>query len=200
MGSTDTTVAVVPIRSFSGGKNRLSSALNAEQRERVTRWTANRVIDSLAGHDVLVVTGEESVSSWAADRGCATVDPENIGLIAAAEAARHHLRSLGVARMAVIHADLPCPGGLPELIMAKGSIIVPDLRGDGTNVLAIPVDSTLTFSYGRGSFRRHLAGMAADHHVRSISVLHDPLLGLDIDTVEDLHHPVIAPLIEEVIA
>ena len=52
--------------------------------------------------------------------------------------------------------------------------LVPDRRDDGTNVIAVPTDVSFQFSYGPGSFRRHLrSAIAAGLSVR---VRRDPLL------------------------
>lgn len=193
------TVAVVPIRSFTGAKHRLSDALDATGRERLSRWTANNVLDALDGFDVLVVTDDEVVASWARTRMCDVLSPGAPGLNKAAAAARTRLTGDGVDRMALIHSDLALPRSLPAALSQTGAVIVPDLSADGTNVLVLPVNSQVQFGYGPGSFRRHLDRCLADTSVGSIVIHRDRRLGLDLDTAIDLRHPLVANLIEEVI-
>ncbi len=66
---------------------------------------------------------------------------------------------------------------------------MPDRHGDGTNVVALPTDLAFQFAYGPGSFRRHLAAAIAARH--SVRVRRDPLLAADIDTPDDLAHPLV---------
>lgn len=101
--------------------------------------------------------------------------------------------------MAVIHADLPLPRALGSVLATDGMVVVPDNRGDGTNVLVIPTGRNIAISYGRGSFRRHLHACTSSLPTAMLTVLRHPALGIDLDTEEDLRHPRIAPLIQEVI-
>jgi 2-phospho-L-lactate/phosphoenolpyruvate guanylyltransferase len=66
---------------------------------------------------------------------------------------------------------------------------VPDRRGDGTNVIALPTDMPFQFAYGAGSFQRHLRSAVAAG--LSVRVRRDPLLAIDIDTPSDLAHPLV---------
>jgi 2-phospho-L-lactate guanylyltransferase len=64
------------------------------------------------------------------------------------------------------------------------AMLVPCHRDDGTPVLSVPVAAGFTFSYGPGSFRRHVvraraAGLAA-------RVVRDPDLGFDVDLPSDI--------------
>ena len=65
-----------------------------------------------------------------------------------------------------------------------GVTIVPDRRGDGTNVLALPTAAPFVFAYGTGSARRHQA--EAERLGLPVRVVPDDALGWDIDTPDDL--------------
>lgn len=194
-----TTVAVVPIRSFVSGKNRLSPVLDATQRERLARWSAGQVIASLRSFDTLVVSHDDDVLSWALQQSCSVLRPEESGLNAAADAARHHLRATGIARMAVVHADLVRCEDLATVLQLPGRVIVPDATCDGTNVLVLPTSSDIVFAYGSGSFRHHLAACVSEQSEDPLTVVHHRDLGLDLDTPSDLQHPRAAPQIMEAI-
>ena len=75
--------------------------------------------------------------------------------------------------------------------------LVPDRRRDGTNVAARPCGVALPASYGGGSFRRHLE-LALDTGA-PVTVLPHPHLAVDVDTIDDCRHPMIAPFVADVI-
>jgi 2-phospho-L-lactate guanylyltransferase len=65
-----------------------------------------------------------------------------------------------------------------------GVTIVPDRRRDGTNVIAVPPSAGFVFSYGSGSFARHLdEARRLDLPVR---VVHSSPLAWDVDVPDDL--------------
>jgi len=92
-----------------------------------------------------------------------------------------------VPRAVVAHADLPFATTFDPVTRDADrpiAVLVPDQRSDGTPVLSLPARAPLAFSYGPGSFRRHLdAARAAGLAVR---VVRDPSLSFDLDTVDDL--------------
>jgi 2-phospho-L-lactate guanylyltransferase len=172
--------AVVPIRSFDG-LTRLSSVLDDEARAALMRRMAERTTMAAerAGASVAVVTGDASVRSWAKEQGWRTVaEPDNPGLNRAAGA--------GVAGAQgpwlVVHADLPAIG-VSDIetalsLIATGVVLAPSHDG-GTSLIGGPVPG-FPFSYGVGSFRRHLAA------VPGAAVLVRPGLALDLDRASDL--------------
>ncbi|MCH8900136.1 MAG: 2-phospho-L-lactate guanylyltransferase [Acidobacteria bacterium] len=172
--------AVVPIRSFDG-LTRLSEALSTEERFALMRRLAERTCTAIAeaGASVVIVTGDDEVRSWASESGFGLVDePDPPGLDAAAAA--------GIAQAddawMVVHADLPAIA--PEDIEAAVTVL------DGRSVLAPSHDGGTSliagstpgfpFSYGVGSFHRHLAA------VPDAAVLIRPGLALDLDRPSDL--------------
>jgi 2-phospho-L-lactate guanylyltransferase len=73
------------------------------------------------------------------------------------EAGVEQLARMGVRQVTVAHADLPLASGLGVLEPFDGVTMVPDRRDDGTNVMRVPVRTGFRFSYGPGSFARHLS-------------------------------------------
>lgn len=67
------------------------------------------------------------------------------------------------------------------------AVLVPDRRRDGTNVILIPSRCGFRFSYGAGSFTRHLA--EARRLGLLTTVVEDAALGWDVDVPEDLVVP-----------
>ena len=64
---------------------------------------------------------------------------------------------MGVEHVTVAHGDLPMATGIGALDPFDGVTLVPDRYSDGTNIIRVPVRSGFRFSYGPGSFQRHLA-------------------------------------------
>ncbi len=82
------------------------------------------------------------------------------------------------------------PAGCQRVVIPGTVVLVPDRRRDGTNVLSRPARLAFVAEYGANSFRRHLAqAMALDSPV---AVVRDEALAVDIDTVDDCRHPLVA--------
>jgi 2-phospho-L-lactate guanylyltransferase len=133
---------------------------------------------------VAVVCDDVEVADWARRRGALVVWEPGRGLNGAVEAGVEQLRRGGVSRVVVAHGDLPRAAGLAGLANGEGATVVPDRRRDGTNVLVVPADAGFRFSYGPGSFSRHLA--EASRLGLTARVVDDPLLAFDVDWPADL--------------
>lgn len=94
------------------------------------------------------------------------------------------LRAAGATRVIVAHGDLPRAEGLAWVARFVGVTIVPDRAGNGTNVICVPASAGFTFSYGPGSFARHVA--EAFRLGLPLRVVREPRLGHDVDTPGDL--------------
>ena len=179
-------LAALPIKPFGVAKARLSTVLGPAQRSRLGRAVAARTARCAAeaGADVQVVTADQGVAEWArgSELGIILEDPDlGIGLDGAAATAARHAGRLGL-RWAIVHADLPVATSDDMRLVfdaaAAGTAIVPSYDG-GTNVIAGA--GTYRFSFGRGSFARHLAAAP------QAAVVVPPRLVLDLDTPRDLH-------------
>jgi len=84
----------------------------------------------------------------------------------------------------VAHGDLPLAAGIGALDPFDGVTLVPDRRGDGTNVIRVPVGCGFRFSYGPGSFERH-TGECVRLGV-PVRIVHAPALAHDVDWPADL--------------
>ena len=146
-----------PIKAFHEAKGRLDRALSPSERAELARAMAARVLEAAAPLPVAVVCDDNDVADWARARGALGGVGAGRGLNGAVEAGVDHLRDAGVAQVTVSHADLPRASGLAAVGTAPGITLVPDRYGNGTNVIAVPADAGFRFSYGPGSFARHLA-------------------------------------------
>ncbi len=184
---------LVPVKAFADAKARLSSVLAPDQRNALARWTADRVVAAAGELPVYVACDDGEVAKWAVDRGAVVLWHPGAGLNGAVLRSVEQLAAEGVTHVVVAHGDLPLAHDLAGLIVPGAITLVPDAHRDGTNVVAVPTDIGFAFSYGASSFERHLA-LALDSGRRTI-VRRDPQLARDIDTPEDLAHP----LVEEVL-
>jgi 2-phospho-L-lactate guanylyltransferase len=167
----------------------LASVLGAAERERLARWTSARVLAAAGELPAFVACDDEQVADWASEHGASILWHPGVGLNAAVNDSVAELREAGVTDVVVAHGDLPRAHALALLVEPGTLTLVPDRRGDGTNVIAVPTDMPFRFSYGPGSFQRHLdSAIAAGLSVR---VRRDSLLALDIDTPTDLAHPLV---------
>ncbi len=180
---------LVPVKAFADAKARLSSVLAADQRNALARWTADRVVAAAGELPVYVACDDEEVAKWAVDRGAIVLWHPGAGLNGAVSRSVGQLALEGVTHVAVAHGDLPLAHDLAELIVPGTITLVPDAHRDGTNVVALPTEPGFAFSYGAGSFQRHLA-LALASGQRTI-VRRDPQLARDIDTPDDLVHPLV---------
>jgi 2-phospho-L-lactate guanylyltransferase len=175
---------LVPVKSFAEAKRRLASALAPDARAELARSMAERVLDAAAPLPVAVVCDDPVVAAWARDRGALVVWEPGRGLNGAVEAGVDQLRRDGVTRVVVAHGDLPHATGLVRVAGGSGAMIVPDRLRDGTNVIALPTGAGFRFSYGPGSFARHVTEAA--RLGLGVRVVDDPELAFDVDWPADL--------------
>jgi len=175
---------LVPVKAFHEAKRRLDHALTPPARAELARAMADRVLDAAGPLPVAVVCDDNDVADWARRRGALVVWEPGRGLNGAVEAGVDHLRDAGVQHVTVSHADLPRASRLADVGTADGITLVPDRYGNGTNVIALPVDTGFRFSYGPGSFARHCA--EADRLGLPCRVLDLPDLAWDIDEPGDV--------------
>jgi 2-phospho-L-lactate/phosphoenolpyruvate guanylyltransferase len=178
---------VVPLRSFAHGKARLAAVLDEAARAALARTMADRVVGAAGTRPVVVVSSAPDVVAWAVERELAVIDDPG-SLDAAADEGRSWVRARGLARVVIVHADLPLASSL-DVVTGDGvtpiAVVVPDHRDDGTPVLSLPAAAPYTFSYGPGSAARHVE--EAHRRGLDVRVLRDPALGFDVDIEDDLH-------------
>lgn len=194
---------VLPMRSVSGGKLRLGEALDAEEREELVlgmllhtlselgRWPSCRRIHLVSPDPVLDAATRQAGADVTVHRQQGEGLNEGIGL------------GIGVAQREKAASVLVLPGDLPdlaadaldELLMAADAglaaaaggplvTIAPADAGGGTNALLLCPPDAIAPAFGTGSFEAHLR--AAEDAGVAVQVVHDPALGFDLDTPDDL--------------
>jgi 2-phospho-L-lactate guanylyltransferase len=183
-------VLVVPVKSFRTAKSRLDGALPEPDRRRLARRLADGVLEAGRGWHRVVVTRDDEVARWAADAGAEVLRTDRQGLVDEVQRAHEVCLERGTPRVTVVPGDLARPARLAEvlddaLVDAPGTaVIVPDRRGDGTNVLSLPSAPGFRFRYGPGSAEAHPAE-AVRRGLRGV-VVADADLGWDVDVPDDL--------------
>lgn len=172
---------VLPIRSFSDGYVRLANVLSVSERRELARSIAQHVSGIVSAYgSVICVTRDAEVAEWAARAGFSVVTDPGSGLNDAC--------AIGVtgveSRWAVLHADLPYLSH-DDVRAALGAVagdnVVLAPTHDGGTSFVSGADSRFRFSYGVGSFHRHLA-----HAGRHVAIVMRKGLALDLDTSADL--------------
>jgi 2-phospho-L-lactate guanylyltransferase len=177
---------VVPLRSFEQAKIRLADVLDHDARIELARSMARRVVDAGAGYPLAIVSSAPEVQAWARETHADVLrDPGSLD--GAADTGRAWAAERGLARYAIVHADLPQAESFDAIVRdgaAPVAVLVPDHRGDGTPVLSLPTATEFTFAYGPGSAARHEA--EATRRGLAVRVVHDPALAFDVDVPADL--------------
>lgn len=175
---------LIPVKAFHLAKTRLAPAVDAPTRARLARSMAERVLAAAAPLPVAVVCEDDEVADWAASLGAQVLRAPGVGLNQAVAKGRAALQEAGFQRVAVVHSDLPAARDLASVVAFAGFSLVPDRRRDGTNVLCLPSGPAFPFSYGPGSFQRHLAAARASG--LPVRVLEPFELTADVDLPDDL--------------
>ena len=188
---------LIPIKAFGAAKKRLAAVLTPDERSRLAKAMAERVIAAGQSATVFVVCDDQSVADWAVQRNASVLWHPSLGLNAAVSAAVGDIRGSGFDHVVIAHSDLPLARSLIHLATHRQITLVPDARLDGTNVLSMPTDAPLTMMYGSGSYRRHLQQALVTN--LQVQVVHDLYLSRDVDTPRDLAHPLLLPFSTEVL-
>ncbi|MBV9660650.1 MAG: 2-phospho-L-lactate guanylyltransferase [Acidimicrobiales bacterium] len=175
---------LIPVKAFARAKLRLAPALSPDRRQELARAMATRVVRSAGRLGVWVVCDDREVADWARQLDAGVIWAPGRGLNGAVQEGVSRLAEEGVDLVAVAAGDLPLATDLGWVTEFPGITLVPDRRHDGTNVIAVPSRLGFTFSYGPGSFARHL-GQSRALRV-PVRVVHSSPLAWDVDVPEDL--------------
>lgn len=195
-----TTWAIIPIKRFDRAKSRLAHALAPSERRQLAQRLFERVRAAcLACAErgviarVLVATDAPEIArSVSAHPACeALLDPRPAGPFASViDRALAHAHACGATRALIVMADLPrvAASDLSQLAAALEHaplVFVPDQRRRGLGALACTLPAPIAMQLGHpDSFDRHLRTARAQGVAHS--VLMNPHLAVDVDTVRDL--------------
>ena len=186
------TLAILPVKSFGGAKQRLAPALGSGSRHALAQAMFLDVLASLrrvAGLESVAVVTADPVAEQAARGEGVTVlaDTEQAGQSAAALIGIREAMARDFERVLLVPGDTPLidPGEVAGLLARRRPVsIVPDRHGTGTNALVLAPPDAIEPSFGPGSRERHVAAAEAAGLPHAVEEL--PTLMLDVDTGDDL--------------
>jgi 2-phospho-L-lactate/phosphoenolpyruvate guanylyltransferase len=188
---------LIPVKAFHTAKARLADVLDPPARAALARWMVTNVIGAVRPSPTFVACDDEAVADWVDGLGASVLWTPGLGLNGAVDAGVATIAATGIEHVIIAHGDLPLPRALPDTAVRETVVLVPDRRRDGTNVLARPCRVDLPASYGGGSFTRHLT--EAFSTGCRVLVRVDAELSIDLDTVDDLEHPLVRPAVSAVL-
>ena len=192
------TAVLIPIKSFSHAKKRLSGHLSASDRALLARWMAGRVFAAASPLPTFVACDDEQVATWAEGCGAEVLWGPGLGLNGAVDNGIETISGKGFEHVIIAHSDLPLPESLRSIAREGHVVLVPDRWSDGTNVISRPCSINVPACYGPASYRHHFD--AAMMTGTPVIVRDDTNLSIDVDTIADCRHPLVAPLLEPVLS
>lgn len=190
------TAAILPVKSFSRAKQRLSASVDDQLRRTLAGAMVGDVLDALDSTRAIaatfVVTREPQAGAAALALGATVIeDDSEAGQSAAAMLGVARAIAEGFERVLCVPGDCPAldTGELSALLDGHGrqgaeAVVLPDRHGTGTNGLLLKPPDAIAPSFGPGSCERHVALAAAAGVACRVEPL--PSLTLDVDTGEDL--------------
>lgn len=154
---------LIPAKSFSDAKQRLSAVASPQERAAIARNLLTRTVKTvrtaLGDAPIMVVTDDPAVAQVAREAGA------DNGFVSEQEGLNGQLSHASLyapnsADLLVLHADLPLLGedDLHALLKSTAPVtIAPDRRGVGTNALLLR-NGVRYFFFGQDSAARHRQG------------------------------------------
>lgn len=190
------TIAILPVKRFVNGKQRLAADLGNGTRRALVEAMVTDVLIALRRAEkidaTIVVTGEAAMEAIAHGYDASTVtDREDSGHSEAALLGIEEAVARGARRVLLVPGDCPAldPKELDALLTRAPAprpevVVIPDRHGTGTNGLVLTPPSVMPPAFGVGSFDRHVEAAKAAGAVLRVEELSS--LVLDVDTVDDL--------------
>jgi len=190
---------LVPVKTLTHAKQRLSAILTLDERRELARAMALDLLGLLTSHPgvgpVVVCGNDASTEELAHAAGVGYLSEDALGasgLSPVVNAAAARFAEEGEAELLVIHGDVPLLSHeeLERFLVAHrrtdphAITIAPDRWRGGTNLLAWRPIATFAVHYGVGSFQRHCE--LARQSGASLAVCELAGAGIDVDEPADL--------------
>lgn len=187
-------ILLVPFKSLATAKQRLSAALDAQQRSQLAEAMLRDVLHAAAGVvervDIAVVTGDADAQQIAFEFGfMALEDPRNESETAAIEMATAWSEQRGYDTTIVAPADIPLVSSneLHRVLDAaprEGAVFVPAYDRRGSNCILRRPASLIPLRFGNDSFIPHCEAMTRTG--KELIIVEMPGIGLDVDNPHEL--------------
>lgn len=186
---------IIPIKTLSLAKGRLSDLLTPEQRQALAVAMLKDVLAELQASllisCIVLLSKDKQVESIAREHQLGFIrEPDNChNLNEAVAFAVNTATAAKVQSVIILHGDLPLiqRADMEKLIQqaqAADVVLVADNKEQGTNAMFLRLPSTMRFAYGEGSLERH-QDIAREAGL-SYFVLSLASFQLDIDNVQDI--------------
>ena len=189
---------VIPVKSLTAAKARLSAILNSEERECLARYMLEDVLAATGSAEevteVFIVSSDSQVDAIAKMYGAQLIADTAGNLNGALQEAAAQLMAQGARELLILHADVPLvtSAGIDGFIQQHRKFNGGDLRisliaaeaDGGTNALILSPPDALVPVFGKDSCRRFL--QAAKKYGIDVQVVKNKEMALDIDRPDDL--------------
>jgi 2-phospho-L-lactate/phosphoenolpyruvate guanylyltransferase len=186
---------IVPVKPLRRGKSRLAGVLSEEERTFLNYTMLANTLKTLTEVDsieqILVVSRDTGALAMARDFKARTVQEDGSSdLNTALQRATMVAMLYAAQSIMILPDDLPLltPEAVKSLISHAVHppvvVINPDRRMDGTNALLTSPGGLINYSFGPGSFKRHVE-QARRYNVR-LEICQIDEISLDLDVPEDL--------------
>lgn len=186
---------IIPVKPLRRSKSRLANVLSEDERTQLNFNMLDNTLKILKGNsainEILVISRDPRALTLARSYGAKTIQEDGEpGLNLALKRAVVIAKAYSAQTIWILPADLPLLTGqevqyiIDKITPGPMMIISPDRRMDGTNLLLCSPVDLIDFSYGPGSFERHMRQAQSKH--AEINVMQMSSVGLDIDLPEDL--------------
>jgi 2-phospho-L-lactate/phosphoenolpyruvate guanylyltransferase len=186
--------AVLPVKRFSGAKQRLATGIDDERRKVLVAAMLEDTLEAIAGarsiERTVVVSGDPQAQEIVAASAAEILpDPTDEGHVQAALAGIARTQADGAECVILLPGDCPLldPKELDSLLTglpARFVAVVPDRHGTGTNALALAPPGAIRPAFGEGSCARHVAAARKAGVPYAVEEL--PSIALDLDTPADV--------------
>ena len=186
---------IVPVKPLRRSKSKLTSILTEDERAILNLKLYENTLNAVRGigipHNILVVSKDSSVLSIARMYNAKTLQEDgDSGLNLALKKATQVVKAYSAQSVLILPIDLPLitKDDITSVVDVDTSrpvmVIAPDRKMSGTNMLLISPPDLIEYSYGPGSFERHVR--QAQSQGAHIEVKKLNTTELDIDSPEDL--------------
>ena len=186
---------IVPVKPLRRSKSKLTNVLSEDERAILNLTMYENTLKALQNisipHQVLVVSKDSSVLSLARSYKTKTLQEDGeSGLNIALKKSIQVINAYSAQSVLILPADLPFITqedleGVMNFVEVKPFMLIsPDRKMNGTNLLYVSPPDLIEFSFGPGSFERHVR--QAQFNNAHIEVRKFNGTELDIDSPEDL--------------